>query len=101
MKDEVILRMLQDARESLSGVEFPVDPSPVVPAYNALLAAVKANHPQDVYLQALPTIEGWAGPEALRVLFGQLSILLESWLEADTAGDNKTGPLSTQSLAMN
>ena len=100
MRDEVILRLLRDARESLAGVKFPVDVSHVVPAYNALLAAVKANHPQDAYLQALAAIEGGAGPEELRVLFGQLSILVEAWLEADTPAESTTRPLAAQNLSM-
>ncbi len=100
MRDEVILRMLRDARESLADARFPVDVSHVVPAYNALLAAVKANHPQEAYLQALSAIEGGAGPEELRVLFGQLSILLEAWLEADMPADTTTRPLATPNPTM-
>ena len=95
MNDELILRMLQDASKNLERVMFPVDTSHVVPVYNALLAAVKANHPDEPYLQALQSIEGGAGPEELRVLLGQLRILLETWMAADGA----ERPLATQRLA--
>lgn len=77
MNDELLLRMLQDASANLSGVRFPTETPHVVPVYNGLLAALKANYPNEAYLQSLPLIEGGAGPEELRVLLGQLRVLLE------------------------
>ena len=99
MKDDVILRLLQDASKQLEHVNFPAETPHVVPVYNALLAAVKANHPQEPYLQALPTVEGGTGPEELRVLLGQLRILLEAWAEGDRPADGMTRPLGTQNFA--
>jgi hypothetical protein len=99
MKDDVILRLLQDAAKQLEHVNFPAETPHVVPVYNALLAAVKANHPQEPYLQALPTVEGGTGPEELRVLLGQLRILLEAWVEGNQAADGMTRPLGTQNFA--
>lgn len=95
MNDELILRMLQDASRNLEQVMFPVETPQIVPVYNGLLAAVKANHPGESYLEALPPIEGSAGPEELRVLFGQLRILLETWMATDGAERS----LATQRLA--
>ncbi len=99
MKDDVILRLLQDASKQLEHVNFPADTPHVVPVYNALLAAVKANHPQEPYLHALPAVEGGTGPEEMRVLLGQLRILLEAWVEGDRAADGMTRPLTTQNFA--
>jgi hypothetical protein len=95
MNDELILRMLEDASKNLERVMFPVEVPHIVPIYNALLAAVKANHPGEPYLEALQSIEGAAGPEELRVLLGQLRILLETWMATDGA----ERPLATQRLA--
>ena len=79
MRDEVIIRMLEDACTTLEGASFPVRTPNLVPAYNALLAAAKANHPGDAFLGTLGAIEpGESGPEEMRVLFGQLRIVLES-----------------------
>ena len=83
MNDEIILRMLQDASKNLEQVAFPAETPHLAPTYNALLAAVKANHQDEPYLQALEPIEGQAGPEELRVLFGQLRILVEAKMEMD------------------
>ncbi len=95
MNDEVLLRMLQDASANLEGVKFPTDTSNVAPIYNALLAMLKVNHPGHPYLEALPPIEGGAGPEELRLLFGQLRVLLET-LIAPAGAD---GSVLTQRLA--
>jgi hypothetical protein len=94
MNDELILRMLQDASKNLEHASFPITTDNVVPVYNALLGVVKANHPDEPYLQALHAIEGSAGPEELRLLFGQLRLLLESRMEAERM-------LATQRLATN
>ena len=98
MKDDVIRRLLQDAAKQLEHVTFPSDTPYVVPVYNALLAAVKANHPQEPSLQALTVIEGESAPEELRVLLGQLHILLEAWVEGERPADGMTRPLGTQNF---
>jgi hypothetical protein len=100
MKDAVIIRMLQEACTALEGVSFPVTTPHLVPSYNALLAAAKANHPTDPFLSALTNLEvlppvrnengkfrreDAVGPEEMRVLFGQLRVVLESLQEEETA----------------
>ena len=86
MKDETIVRMLQESCQVLARVRFPVSCPHLGPYYNALLRAAKANHPDDVFLSALPPIEDGeaAGPEELNVLFAQLRIAVES-LQPDGA----------------
>jgi hypothetical protein len=83
MRDETIVRMLEDACTGLQEVNFPARTPNLLPVYNALLAAARANHPDDPFLNALGRIEnnGESGPEEMRVLFGQLRILLESFRE--------------------
>jgi len=82
MRDETIIRMLEDACTALEGVTFPTKTPNLVPSYNALLVAARANHPDDPFLGALSNIENKdAGPEEMRVLFGQLRIVLESYEE--------------------
>ena len=99
MKDITLVRMLDEARKGLEGVNFPARTPHLLPAYNALLMAARANHPEDVFLQALEPIENRGGeerredgrrdrrdvpecgPEEMRVLFGQLYICMESFAE--------------------
>jgi hypothetical protein len=99
MKDEIIIRMLQDAGSNLEHVRFPIETPNLVPIYNSLLAASQANHPQESFLKALRPVEG-ASPEELRVLFGQLRILLEALVDTNREGEGVTRPLSTQNLGM-
>lgn len=88
MRDEIIVRMLEHACQALEGVSFPATTPHLGPSYNALLAAAKANHPGNPFFEALVPIGGGengrrseSGPEEMRVLFGQLRIALESFLE--------------------
>jgi len=91
MKDVTIVRMLDEARKGLEGVNFPAKTPHLLPAYNALLMAARANHPDDVFLHMLPPIENRVvdgrregpecGPEEMRELFGQLYICMESFAE--------------------
>src|SRR5262249_58292423 len=72
-------------------MEPPQSCSHVQPSYNALVQAAKANHPDDVFLSSLPTLEynatGVFGekhgmpPQELQILFSQLRIALESLQE--------------------
>lgn len=99
MKDEIILRLLEDACKKLERVSFPVETPHLLPVYNALLAAVQANHPGNVYLRALrPMEEGEkanATPEEIKVLLGQLRIVLESLTEEQTQPQSMgTGPVN-------
>jgi len=91
MKDITLVRMLDEARKGLEGVNFPAKTPHLLPAYNALLMAARANHPDDVFLHMLPPIENRVvegrrdgpecGPEEMRVLFGQLYICMQSFAE--------------------
>lgn len=91
MKDAVILRLLQDTCQKLEDVSFPVETPHVLPTYHALLAAVKANHPDEPYLDALTISNGkGASPEELKILFGQLRILLETLIEEERAPGTQT-----------
>lgn len=84
MKDAIILRLLQDASQKLEDVAFPVETPHLVPTYHALLDAVKANYPNEPYLNALTlSKDNRASPEELKILFGQLRILLEALMEAE------------------
>ena len=94
MRDEVILRMLQDASAKLEHVRFPASATHIGPVYNGLLAAVAANHPNHPFLGILsPLPDGEASPEELKVLFGQLRILLETIVEeANETRTRAAGP---------
>jgi hypothetical protein len=91
MKDAVILRLLQDTCQKLEPVGFPVETPHVLPTYHALLAAVKANYPDEPYLNALTlSKDNGASPEELKILFGQLQILLEALIEEEGARGTQT-----------
>ena len=94
MTDDVLVRLLQDANRGLEGVGFPVETPNLIPVYNALLAAIKANHQGESYLQVLQPVEG-AGPDELRVLFGQLRILLESLTDSTSPAEGTTRRFDT------
>jgi hypothetical protein len=82
MKDEIIRRILDETCQALKGVHFPVQTPHLIPSYNALLTAAKDNHPNDSFLRVLEPLEpGESGPEEMRVLFAQLRIVLESYME--------------------
>ncbi len=86
MKDETLVRLLQDACQKLERVNFPVTTPNLIPVYNALLTATKANHPAHPYLAVLPVLaEGETSPEEMRVLLGQLRIVLEALPEESAA----------------
>jgi hypothetical protein len=88
MKDETIILMLAEASKGLEGVSFPVTTPHLIPSYNALLSAAQANHPNHPFLSALTGIEmpvkgegrreESVGPDEMRILFGQLRIVLEA-----------------------
>jgi hypothetical protein len=85
MKDETLIRLAEETAKWLSQT-ITVNPAPqMVPSYNAFLAAAKANHPTNPFLnvlQPLPT----DGDEPVTVgemiaLFGQVRIVLDSLRE--------------------
>jgi uncharacterized protein YjbI with pentapeptide repeats len=91
MTDDVIIRLAEETCRVLAKMEFPQSCSYLQPSYNALVQAAKANHPDDVFLSSLPTLEynttGVFGeksgtpPQELQILFSQLRIALESLQE--------------------
>ena len=82
MRDETLIRLAADANEKLAHVRFPATTPYLAPAYNAVLAAAQANHPEEVFFMALtPITKDEAGPEEMNVLFGQLRIVLEALVE--------------------
>lgn len=56
MTDEAIIRITQESCKVLSGVPWHSECKYLLPSYNALLQAAKANHPEDPFISALPTI---------------------------------------------
>lgn len=83
MKDSVILEMLEESGRVLNRMEFFEPCKHIVPTYNALLLAARENHPEEPFLQALPTVEPGGGedsvnPRTLALLCGQLRIALAS-----------------------
>jgi hypothetical protein len=88
MTDDVIIRLADETCRVLAKMEFPQSCSHLQPSYNALVQAAKANHPDDVFLSSLPTLEyntagvfgekGGMAPQEMHILFTQLRIALES-----------------------
>ena len=100
MKDETLVRLVQDASQKLEHVRFPVTTPNLISVYNALLAAAKVNHPSDPYLSLLPTLaDGETGPEEMRVLLGQLRIVLEALQDESSAGSPGAPPPSPGAFA--
>lgn len=86
MKDATIVRMLEETCSMLKHVDAYVSCTHLVPSYNALLTAAKANHPNDPFLSALSLLptnsnEKGCGSSEIRVLFAQMRIALESFQE--------------------
>jgi hypothetical protein len=83
MTDETIVKMLRETCQVLSRMEFFEPSKYLLPSYNALLTAARANHPNEPFLSVLPTLEGGEDEEAFNphtacILFSQLRIALES-----------------------
>lgn len=84
MNDSTIIRM---ATETVQHLRNAISVGPalyMVPSYNALLTAAKANHPEDVFLKALTTlpVKGEDGDHIsiaeISALFAQIAVALES-----------------------
>jgi hypothetical protein len=81
IRDEMLVRMIEEASKSLSQVDGYQNCSLLVGSYNALLQAAKANHPNDPFLSALERLdkeEDDVTVAVMRVLLGQMRIALES-----------------------
>lgn len=93
MRDEILVRLLEDTCKKLEKVRFPVETPHLAPTYNAMLGAAKENHPGHPYLRFLELLppDAQPGPEELNILFGQLRIVLE----AITTGEAEHGTAPT------
>jgi hypothetical protein len=103
MKDEIIIKLLEDACKGLEKVNFPVTTPNLMPIYQTLVLSAAQNHPENLFLRTLARLQensmpdaggseesrGFlkksdkrdSGPEEMRILFGQLRIVLESLQE--------------------
>jgi hypothetical protein len=82
MNDKGIILMAHETCKVLSNVPWHVTCNYLVPSYNALLQAAKANHPDDPFIGVLSSVQlneddGLNGPQ-MNILFTQLRIALES-----------------------
>lgn len=84
MNDATIIRMATETIQHLRHA-IPVSSCPyMVPSYNALVSAAKANHPDDTFLKALNPLPTTGDDRdnisiaEINALFAQLVIALES-----------------------
>jgi hypothetical protein len=82
MTDKGIIQMAQETCKVLTHVPWHVTCNYLIPSYNALLQAAKANHPDEPFINVLTSIQlneedGLNGPQ-MNILFTQLRIALES-----------------------
>ena len=56
MKDDLILRLLEETCKGLEGVNFPVTTPHLMLSYQALVGAAVANHPENEFLRTLQFI---------------------------------------------
>ena len=84
MNDAIIIRMAAETIQHLRHA-IPVSSCPyMVPSYNALVTAARANHPDDVFLKALTPLPTTGDDRdcisiaEITALFAQLAIALES-----------------------
>lgn len=83
MTDDAIVRIAEVSADAMKHMDPHIHSAYLIPSYVALLAAAKANHPNDPFISSLASIEVPNGDNEirvgeLRVLFGQLRIALES-----------------------
>ncbi|WP_395092506.1 hypothetical protein [Armatimonas sp.] len=84
MNDSIIIRMATETIQHLRHA-IPVSSCPyMVPSYNALVTAARANHPDDVFLKVLSPLPTTGDDRdcisiaEITALFAQLAIALES-----------------------
>ena len=84
MNDAIIIRMATETIQHLRHA-IPVSSCPyMVPSYNALVTAARANHPDDTFLKALEPLPTTGDDRdcisiaEITALFAQLAIALES-----------------------
>lgn len=92
MKDEAIWRIAKQTAKVLSNMQFFMNCKHLLPSYQALLLAAKANHPDDPFLNALPVLDlqdvddQTVAPPQLNILFTQLYLALESFMDPGDEG---------------
>jgi hypothetical protein len=91
MTDTTIIRIAEETSRALEDAHPFSQCLLLVPSYNALLQAAKANHPDDPFLRVLTTLSANGEVNSisvaeLRALLGQLRIALESMQEEHAAG---------------
>ena len=92
MRDDVIVRMVQETCKVLSEMHPYEECRSLVPSYNALLDAARANHPEESFLKVLPSLpdreDSHVSSGNFQILFAQLRIMLEGLA---TEGPNELG----------
>jgi hypothetical protein len=86
MTDQTIVRIAAESKDALKNCPWHMEINYLIPAYNGLIRAARANHPDDLFLAALEEIkqgDSCNAPE-LCVLYTQLRIAVES-LMAETS----------------
>jgi len=80
MDNRTLVRLAASFMEHLGETLPGTDCALLIPTYNALLNAAQAQNPEEPFLSHLQPLqaEGHVDPEVLRVLMGQLQIVLES-----------------------
>ncbi len=81
MNDEVLLKLIAGSVSILDEMPPHEGAGPLVSSYNAVLASVKANHPDVLFLQNLKPVERLENKYQLQILFAQLQIILEALRE--------------------
>jgi hypothetical protein len=90
MKDQAIAVIAEEACKGLKDCPWHMECNYLIPSYNGLLMAARANHPDDPFLNGIEPIRvgesgGINAPE-IYVLFAQLRIAIESMLADESFG---------------
>ena len=85
MNDRTIIRILEETSHGLERMHGFEPCQFLLPSYNALLEAARANHPEDRFLGVLPNLDVEKADEitsgSVQVLVSQLRIAIESMQE--------------------
>ena len=88
MTDTAIIRVAEETARGLANVDGEWEFKRLVPIYNGLVHAAKANHPNDPFLSTISTVEtGEEGTPCvgeMRILFGLVRIALDSMRDGET-----------------
>lgn len=91
MKDEALIRIAEQTSQSLMGMDPHCSARRIVPSYNAMLQAAKANHKDEPFLNCLTPLEvntkndqeDHVSIGEVVALFAQIRLVLES-LQAES-----------------